>query len=175
MLVKQPLCKSWARQALKEERSPWNTYTSPIPKSIISPTFCLRGICNLVKIGRGRKKRTKSVNMLNGAFVKYTILGFMQWPSIDLFQKYSTGLHMNINPAIVHTRKAAMMAITTQQAWLNLFSENTRKYKRRMETFVRKRATEYIGTLTQKGCVTCQSVTRCRNDMIKKADCFGTR
>ena len=60
-----------------------------------------------------------------------------------------------------------MTAITIQQAWINRLSGNTRKYKRRMETFVRKRAIEYIGTLTQNGCVSYRSVIQGRNGVIQ--------
>jgi hypothetical protein len=65
-----------------------------------------------------------------------------QLPSIDLSQKFCTGVHINIKPKIVQKVKAPMTAIVIQQALRNRPSGNIRRYMRRMETFVKKSAIE---------------------------------
>ncbi len=119
-----------------------NAYTSPIVNRNINTIFCLRGTCNFQKIGIGMPNNTKSVSMLKGAFVKETISRFMHVPPTDGSQKYSTGVHMNINPKMVHTRKADMTATVTWHIVINRFSGNRRRYNSRIEIFVRNKATE---------------------------------
>jgi hypothetical protein len=70
---------------------------------------------------------------------------------------------MNIHPNTVQIRKAAIDAIIIQQVLTNCLPGNKRRYKRRIETLVRNRAIEYIGTLTKNGCVSRLVVCRLRD------------
>jgi hypothetical protein len=57
-----------------------------------------------------------------------------------------------MNPKTVQKRKAPITAIVIQHALTNRGCGNRRRYNRRIETLVRNKEIEYIGTLTQNGC-----------------------
>jgi hypothetical protein len=62
-------------------------------------------------------------------------------------------VHININPKIVQKRNVPITAIVIRHDLANRLCGNMRRYKRRIETLVRNKAIEYIGTLTQNGCI----------------------